>query len=729
LGADGAPVNVAGFPPAAGNGLGSVNGLGFGIDRLTVVQGRMADPRRANEVVMQKDVAQMAGFHVGERIPLGIYTNAQTLLPAFGTAGVAPYRRVVVTLVGTVVQARSVVEDDVDNSASLAFFTPAFTDPLLTCCANYTGTAIQVRQGGGRLEAVERGVARVLPRGFPAPIVQSTATDKAERAIKPESIALGVFGGIAALAAILIAAQVIGRQTRRASEELGTLRALGAAPAATVLDGLVGMMAAVVAGAFLAAGVAVALSPLEPLGPVRPFDPAGGVSFDWMVLGLGFGVLVVTLGSVAAVLAYRGAPHRVAQRRQGAWTPSSSVARLAANSGMPAPAVAGVRFALEPGAGGNTVPVRSAILGAVLAVVVMVGTVTFGASLSSLVSHPALYGWNWDYILAAGGGSGDIPQQPATRLLDHDPFVRSWSAAYTDDLIIDGQVVPVIGEIPGAVVQPPILSGHGLRAADEIVLGAITLSELHRHLGDAVTVVSGLGPPAHLRVVGTATLPTLGLAGGPHLDMGTGAVLPYADIPVAARNPFNDPVTGPENILVRIRPGADHRAALHSLQQMSGPLSNNFNFGVAVMAVLRPAEIVNYRSMGTTPAVLGGALAAGAVVALSLTLAASVRRRRRALAMLKTLGFTGRQLASVVAWQSSVAVAIGTVVGVPLGIVAGRVLWTLFAQEIHAVPSPSVPVLTIALIAVGALVVANIVAAVPGRIAARTSTALLLRAE
>ena len=35
---------------------------------------------------------------------------------------------------------------------------------------------------------------------------------KAERAVKPESIALGVFGLIAALAALLIAAQVIGRQ-------------------------------------------------------------------------------------------------------------------------------------------------------------------------------------------------------------------------------------------------------------------------------------------------------------------------------------------------------------------------------------------------------------------------------------------------------------------------------------------------------------------------------------
>ena len=83
----------------------------------------------------------------------------------------------------------------------------------------------------------------------------------------------------------------------------------------------------------------------------------------------------------------------------------------------------------------------------------------------------------------------------------------------------------------------------------------------------------------------------------------------------------------------------------------------------------------------------------------------------------------------MVAWQASVSVLIGTVIGIPLGIVAGRQLWILFAHDIHAVPAPAVPALTVALIGVGALVLANFVAALPGRIAARTSTAVLLRAE
>ena len=81
------------------------------------------------------------------------------------------------------------------------------------------------------------------------------------------------------------------------------------------------------------------------------------------------------------------------------------------------------------------------------------------------------------------------------------------------------------------------------------------------------------------------------------------------------------------------------------------------------------------------------------------------------------------------AWHSTTSVGIGVIFGVPLGIALGRWLWDLFAQDINAVPAPSVPVLAMVLIAAGALVLANIVAALPGLLAARTPTALVLRAE
>jgi hypothetical protein len=66
-----------------------------------------------------------------------------------------------------------------------------------------------------------------------------------------------------------------------------------------------------------------------------------------------------------------------------------------------------------------------------------------------------------------------------------------------------------------------------------------------------------------------------------------------------------------------------------------------------------------------------------------------------------------------------------------LGIILGRFQWLLFAHQLSAVLDPTVPALPIILVVVvvGALLLANIVAAFPGRTAARTPTALVLRAE
>jgi len=327
-------------------------------------------------------------------------------------------------------------------------------------------------------------------------------------------------------------------------------------------------------------------------------------------------------------------------------------------------------------------------LGAATAVLVVVATVTFGASLDSLVSHPPLYGWNWDYVLASGG---DIPQRQVTTLLDHDRYIAQWSGIYTGLLAIDGQNVPVLGESPNAAVAPPLLSGHGLEGSGQVVLGAVTLAQLHKQLGGTVEVSSGAST-VRLRVVGTTAMPTIGSTIGQHLEMGTGALLSYSLIPAVDRNPFNDPIPGPNAILVRLRSGFRPSLELRSLDAIATATTNTANFGVTVTGVLRPAEIVNYRSLGDMPVYLGAGLAAGAVAALVLTLFASVRRRRRDLALLKTLGFTRPQLAAAVAWQSTIAVLIGTVVGVPLGIALGRWLWDLFARSIHAVPAPSVPV-------------------------------------
>jgi len=355
--------------------------------------------------------------------------------------------------------------------------------------------------------------------------------------------------------------------------------------------------------------------------------------------------------------------------------------------------------------------------------------VTFGASLTTLVSHPALYGWNWDYELLSGyGGQQDLPAHQTAKLLDNDRYVAASAGVYFSQLKIDGQLVPVIGASPKAAVAPPLLSGHGFEAPDEIVVGALTLANLHKHLGDTVAVNNRF-TTTRLRIVGTVTMPTIGLAANRHPTMGEGAVVSYKLIPASVRNTQGSEIPGPNAVLIRLRPGVNPNAARRSLQRINTTLQHSADGAGGVSPVLRPAEIVNYRSQQNIPVYLGAGLAAGAVLALALTLVASVRRRRRDLALLKTLGFTRRQLAGVVAWQSTVAVGIGTLVGVPAGIVVGRSLWDLFAHAINAVPQASVPAVTVALIAVGALVLANLVAAIPARQAARTHTAVLLRAE
>ena len=137
------------------------------------------------------------------------------------------------------------------------------------------------------------------PLSLPLLLRTSIVETKAQRAIKPASIALGVFGAIAALAMLLIAGQALGRQLRFGADDLDTLRALGAGPAMTSIDGLTGTVSAIVMGSVVAAAVAVGLSPLAPLGPVRRVYPSRGIAFDWTVLGLGIVIPVVLLGAFA----------------------------------------------------------------------------------------------------------------------------------------------------------------------------------------------------------------------------------------------------------------------------------------------------------------------------------------------------------------------------------------------------------------------------------------------
>ncbi|HLI55889.1 MAG TPA: FtsX-like permease family protein, partial [Actinomycetota bacterium] len=536
--------------------------------------------------------------------------------------------------------------------------------------------------------------------------------------------------------------QAIGRQIRSGAADRAVLRALGAPPTVTMADALTTPLPAILAGSVLAGALAVALSPVAPLGVVRAVYPFTGFAVDWTALGAGIGLLVVALGGWSLVAAWRWAPQRTRPT-----SPPASSARALQALGAPRlgpSAAVGIRFAFDSGAAGSGMPSRSAMLGAALAVGAMVVTLTFGSGLATLVSTPAYYGWNWSYLLDS---SNNVPPQALAQLAK-DPLVAGWAGIDDSQLSIDGQIIPVETFDTTATVRAPLLSGHWMTDPYQILLGPTTMANLGKHLGDTVVVSYGSPqdapldvPPTRVTIVGTATMPAIGYVSqaADHASMGSGAIVASGFPGVVGLEGGNntDPtLNGPNTVAVQLRPGVSAAAGRANMQRVADAANaafaadpNGIGNTVFVLAVQRPAQIVNFRSMGSTPALLAGGLALGAVVALGLTLASSVRRRRRDLALLKTLGFTTRQVGGAVAWQASVAALVGVVVGIPLGIAAGRQLWILFARSIAAVPHPTVPVLAVAGVGAGALVFANVVAALPARAAARTPAAEVLRSE
>ena len=709
--------------------VGSVDGLLFNQDRFAVTSGRMADPARADEVMVTESAAAVMGLHLGSRLPVAIRTGASNAV-----------RRVTLRVVGIGLLNREVVQDQIAKFPTYMVATPALTNSVTAGQLVYLG--VQLRGGATDVAAVERRW-NSSQQYFTDFQVASQVEAEAQQSIRPEALALGVFGGIAALATLLLAMQVIARLLGARAHDLAVMRAVGADPATTELDGLIGIVGSLLAGSVLAVGVAVALSPLFPIGPVRPVYPDPGLSADWTVLGLGLAVLFCALVAATVIITVRDAPHR-ALRRSNLVGHRSSTVDVAARSGLPPSAVAGASFAVDAWSGRASGPYRWSLLSAAVAMIVVTTTLTFGASLHALVSQPALYGWNWDYAVQSSDGYGPVPNK-AVAALRHDPAVQSFSGVWFATMQLDGVEVPTLLSPPGSAVAPPIIAGRGLATSRDIVLGSATLAQLHKRVGDTVALQYVPGyprRPIRLTIAGVATMPAIGIAEGLHTSMGVGALVPSDAGPVTESlgpQGYAPSCNGPNMVFLRVRGGlagtqgaaAAQRLSVDANQVLARQQPDSVCGGnvATVLSVQHPAQIVNYRSMGTTPALLAGGLALAAVVALGLALVASVRRCRRDLALLRVLGFTQRQLGATVAWNASFAAAIGVVVGIPLGVILGRWLWTLFAREIGAVPAPTVSLWSLFLVALGAFVLANAAAFLPGRRAARTAAALVLRDE
>jgi hypothetical protein len=137
---------------------------------------------------------------------------------------------------------------------------------------------LQLTHGASDVSTVEREIIDALPPGTTYTFhVTSIYTGQVNRSIAPDAIALAVFGLIAELAALIIAGGLIAREMQRNDEDVSVMYALGASPGMIAGTSLLGPLSAVVIGSFLAVIVAVAVSPLSPIGPVRAVYPHSGV--------------------------------------------------------------------------------------------------------------------------------------------------------------------------------------------------------------------------------------------------------------------------------------------------------------------------------------------------------------------------------------------------------------------------------------------------------------------
>ena len=716
------------------NLVGSYNGDFFRQDRMTVVSGRLPRLDSTSEIALNQSMARELGVGVGGRVT---WAFERLQLPS---GRVSPAGRSTFVVTG-IVDIPPVLTDQFDDAAT-AVLPPAATARYLNGEFIFVWVGLRLTAGAAGIAALQSeldGLARQEERILHIPHVNltirrmDTVHNEVQQAIRPQAVALAVFGALAALAMLILVGQGLAQLLSRPAAEISVLRAVGATRIQTALAiGLDGAIAVIAAVALAIVG-AYAVSPLAPVGPVHRFDPARGFEADPLVLAGGGAVLAVALLGLLAVMAWRRArPDGGAERVRR----PLAIAAAAASAGLPVAAVIGTRHALERGSGQRPAAVRAVLFGSVAAVTAVVAATIFWASLDGLISHPARYGWNWDLLIDAQGGYGNWRPAVMDRLVGGQPGVTGWSQFGFTQVPIDGQEVPAMGLLRElGSVEPPTISGHPIAGPGQIELGTSTLRQLGKHIGDTVTVGSG-NSRRWLEIVGTVTLPSFGLILADHVSLGRGAMLPDSTLLATqgvTANCSNEQAGSafpacPSAVAIDTAPGhpADARRLVSRIISAD---PDGSPYSTYPLGPERGAAILNASQMGSQPLTLALSLAAAAVLALALTVLTSVRQRRRQLAVLKTLGLQRHQLRAIVAWQASIIMAIAALIGIPLGVAVGRWAWANFAYSVGFDPVSVVPVLALFLGFLGLLAAGSLLAAAPAMVAARTPPAAALRAE
>ncbi len=670
-----------------------------------LVAGRFPDPARVDEVVVDQNARRRFGLGIGSTMVVGQSVSPQEIAeapPGLFVKGVDPNFRQQLRVVGI---AKSVTSSPgwVPSSAFYARYGARMPGVV--------NEFVRMRGGQADLARLTADVSRIA--GHPVN-VESTqdlfGLRKAKDVTGVEREGLLLFALAVVIGGGVLVGQALVRAVTAGAADLPTWQAMGA-ETSTVVPALV-LPAFVTAGVAAATSVATAivLSSRFPLGLARTYDLDADVHADWLALAGGalavaFGV-VVTAALAALWRTTRGASVRERAGASGRWS---------TRIGVPPALDVGFRLAVESGRGRTAVPVRSALVGAIVGVLGVVGCLTFRSGLDAAVASPARSGVVWDFFVASGEGP-IAPKDVATITRDADTAAvveATWARA----LPVSGVATPTFGTVARkSDISFVVLSGHAPMAPDEIAFAPTTMKSLRLHIGDTVNV----GARSGVRVVGTALLPATSHTEYDQSGWMTSVGLTEA-MPPASQRSVDD---SEDYVLIRWRPGANIPAAEQRMSEVGGG-GTTYYPGPAV----QPTSVIDLGKMRSLPlalAIFFGLLAAATVAHALVT---TVRRRRRDLAVLRSLGFTRRQSRLAIAWQATLLAFGGAVVGVPLGVLFGQRSWRALATSFPLVYASPFAVVAVVIAVPLALVIANLLAAGPAHAATRISPARALHAE
>ncbi|MEX2100281.1 MAG: FtsX-like permease family protein [Acidimicrobiia bacterium] len=695
------------------------------VARPRIIAGRPTAPDAPEEIVVGEPLARQRGLVPGDSFVLRGYTPEQIVALA------GPVGSTIPEPAGPAIRMRVVgisrLPTDLSQqgeAGGILLTSRAFVEKYGDQIGEYLDAVILVRLTDGA-EGVPRFVRQLREN-----VGEDTAIDEVEptavstsgvrESIDVMAIGLVVFAAIAMIAGLtavgfatarLVALGVDQRETWHALGLTRTQRAFVLAAPALVATG---------AGAFIALVGAWLTSGRMPLGLAREAEPSPGMQFDTLVLAGGVVAIVIVLCGIAVLFAWRQASRGAASA-----TRRMSVIGGMLEAGGAAPPIAiGVRAALERRRGRAAIPVRSTLAAAAIAVLGIVAVSVFASSLDRLAHTPPLYGFGWDVGVDDSRAERPVPDRPCSGLsgtrVSEDAAVEAIAGVCLLNVEIEGHPLGALGFSPvrGSIL-PTVIEGRAPRARDEVALGSATFDIVERAIGDRVRAEGPAGTASY-RVVGRVAVPTLGDATSSLADgaIFTGAGLDRLDEPAAELSHGW--------VVARLAAGVDHAAAARRLARLPD-LGDPEASGVDPVRV--PLEVRRLQQVNDLPLALAGFLALLGATAIGYALVTSIRRRRSELAVLKTLGFSRRQLVATVVWQATTVACVGIVVGIPVGIVVGRLVWRAVANSTGVAFSPDVPIVLVLAVAVAALVFANLVASLPARASARVSPATALRTE